>query len=58
MTDFLKECFARATRLSVVQSLMPHATAKYHEDIQLMTELATQSREDFLIDYIVLIDVV
>jgi cytochrome P450 / NADPH-cytochrome P450 reductase len=43
MTDFLKECFARSNRPTVVQALMTGATAKYLEDIKYMTDLANKS---------------
>lgn len=43
MGEFLKECFARANRPSVVQALMPGATAKYAEDIKYMNDLANKS---------------
>ncbi|KIK61041.1 hypothetical protein GYMLUDRAFT_43136 [Collybiopsis luxurians FD-317 M1] len=41
MTDFLKECFIRATRPSIVQALMSGATAKWEEDAKFMTDVAT-----------------
>ena len=43
MSEFLKECFARSNRPSVVQALMPGASAKYAEDIKYMTDLAKKS---------------
>jgi cytochrome P450 / NADPH-cytochrome P450 reductase len=43
MTDFLKECFARSSRPTVVQALMTGATAKYAEDMKFMTDLANKS---------------
>ncbi|KAF7980075.1 hypothetical protein HWV62_39868 [Athelia sp. TMB] len=42
MGDFLKECFLRTNRPSVVQALMPGTTAKYVDDIKYMTEVATK----------------
>ena len=43
MADFLKECFARANRPSIVQALMPGASAKYAENIAYMKGLADKS---------------
>lgn len=43
MADFLKESGARSNRPTVVQALMPTATAKYEENIKYMTELGNQS---------------
>ncbi|THU98682.1 cytochrome P450 [Dendrothele bispora CBS 962.96] len=40
MTDFLKECFLRASRPSIVQAMMPGATAKFEEDKKFMTSVA------------------
>lgn len=42
MGDFLKECFLRTNRPSVVQALMPGTTAKYVDDIRYMTEVAAK----------------
>lgn len=54
MTDFLKECFARSNRPTVVQALMTGATAKYLEDIKYMTDLANKSVSSKAGIYIVL----
>jgi len=43
MTDFLKECFLRASRPSIVQAMMPGATAKFEADRQFMTSVAERS---------------
>ncbi|KAK7438635.1 hypothetical protein VKT23_017968 [Stygiomarasmius scandens] len=40
MTDFLKECFLRASRPSIVQAMMPGSTAKFEADRQFMTSVA------------------
>ncbi|KAJ7579303.1 fatty acid hydroxylase [Mycena floridula] len=42
MGDFLKECFARTKRPSLVQALMPGATNKYAEDQKVMHNLVDQ----------------
>ena len=49
MSEFLKECFARSNRPSVVQALMPGASAKYAEDIKYMTDLAKKSMSLFFL---------
>jgi cytochrome P450/NADPH-cytochrome P450 reductase len=43
MTDFLKESFVRITRPALLQALKIGSTAKYQDDIKLMTDLASQS---------------
>ncbi|KZT19446.1 fatty acid hydroxylase [Neolentinus lepideus HHB14362 ss-1] len=42
MTDFLKECNARANRPAIVQALMTSATAKWEADKKLMVDVASQ----------------
>ncbi|KAJ3737687.1 fatty acid hydroxylase [Lentinula guzmanii] len=42
MTDFLKECYIRSTRPSLVQALMTGATAKWETDAKFMTDVATR----------------
>ncbi|KAK7038997.1 hypothetical protein VNI00_010389 [Paramarasmius palmivorus] len=40
MVDFLKECFSRTQRPSIVQALMTGTNAKWEEDVKFMTEIA------------------
>ncbi|KZP32063.1 cytochrome P450 [Athelia psychrophila] len=42
MGDFLKECFLRTSRPSIVQALMPGTTAKYVDDIRYMNGVASK----------------
>ncbi|KAJ7579319.1 fatty acid hydroxylase [Mycena floridula] len=46
MGDFLKECFARMKRPSLVQALMPGATSKYAEDQRIMNDLVNKIISD------------
>jgi cytochrome P450/NADPH-cytochrome P450 reductase len=46
MVDFLKECFARSNRPSVVMALKHGASAKYEEDIKTMKALADRIVSD------------
>ncbi len=50
MADVLKESFNRFSRPTIVQSLLKGATAKYFDDIKVMTDIANQSKK--LIDRI------
>ena len=43
MVDFLLESGHRASRLSLVQAVMTSATAKYEQDIKIMSDLANES---------------
>jgi hypothetical protein len=54
MTDFLKECFARSTRPTVISALLAGANAKYTEDIKYMTDLANKSVLSGASSYVVL----
>ncbi|ESK91468.1 cytochrome p450 [Moniliophthora roreri MCA 2997] len=40
MVDFLKECFSRTQRPSIVQALMSGTNAKWEADVQFMTDIA------------------
>ncbi|TFK52531.1 bifunctional P-450/NADPH-P450 reductase [Heliocybe sulcata] len=42
MTDFLKECNARANRPSIVQALMTSTTAKWEADRKLMIDVSSE----------------
>lgn len=44
MADVLKECFHRFSRPTIVQSLLKGTTAKYFDDIKVMTDIANQSK--------------
>ncbi|KAK7438190.1 hypothetical protein VKT23_018121 [Stygiomarasmius scandens] len=46
MAEYLKECFARASRPSIVQAMMPGATAKFEEDKNFMTNVGNKILED------------
>ncbi|KAF5345023.1 hypothetical protein D9758_010443 [Tetrapyrgos nigripes] len=46
MTDWLKECFRRANRPSIVQAMMPGATHQFEEDQNFMRSVAQQIVDD------------
>ncbi|THU85308.1 fatty acid hydroxylase [Dendrothele bispora CBS 962.96] len=46
MVEYLKECFARATRPSIVQAMMPGASAKFQENKEFMTSVGNKIIEE------------
>ncbi|KAF5368039.1 hypothetical protein D9758_004480 [Tetrapyrgos nigripes] len=46
MSDWLKECFRRANRPSIVQAMMPGATHQFEEDQNFMKSVAQQIVDD------------